>query len=363
VRSSPEKNQGDFFDALARLRPPLILTILLLLVGTMGFMAIDGFPFVDALYMTVISVATVGFGEIHPLSNAGRIFTMGLIFGGFAVFTYSVGVFVEVITRRDMFGLFRIQTMEARIRQFTDHYIIVGYTAISQELASVFKRRGVDFVVIEAEANRLRKLKQDNIEFFIQGDYFKHESYRKAAVGQARGIITTFKNDSDNITVVVTGRIVEDATGRDLFIVSTCSDAESKARLERVGADYVISPDNLIGTRIGSLALRPPTLGARSILEQVAFGEYTELDIREVSVEAEMPITGKTIRDSDLRKRTGAYVVAIKREGRKVHINPSPEERIRPGDTLMVIGTPKQLDRMAETLQEKAVATGATPKA
>lgn len=357
--SGPPKYQGDFFDALARLRPPLILTILLLLVGTMGFMGIDGFPFLDALYMTVISVATVGFGEVHPLSHGGRIFTMGLIFGGFAVFTYSVGVFVEVITRRDMFGLFRIQTMEARIKNLTDHYIIVGYTAIAQELATVFKRRGVDFVVIEAEANRLRKVKQDNIEFFIQGDYFKHQSYTKAAVGAAKGIITTFKNDSDNITVVVTGRIVEELSGRDLFIVSTCSDTESKARLERVGADYVISPDNLIGTRISSLAMRPPTLGTKSILEQVAFGEYTELDIREVAVEKETPIVGQSIRDSDLRNRTGAYVVAIKREGRKVRINPSPDERIRPGDTLMVIGTPRQLDRMADTLKEQAAVNGA----
>jgi len=356
LRSFPSRQQGDFFDALARLRPPLILTILLLLVGTLGYMAIEGFPFVDAMYMTVISVATVGFGEVHPLSTGGRLFTMGLIMGGFAVFSYSVGVFVEVITRRDIFGLFRIQTMESRIKSLADHYIIVGYTTIAQELARIFRRRGMLFVVVEPDAERVEMLKHDQVEFFIQDDYFRHETYRKAAVGTARGIITSFENDSDNITVVVTGRIVEEATGRDLFIVSTCSNEESKVRLERVGADYVISPDTLIGNRIGALALRPPTLGSRSVLEQVAFGETTDLDIREMLLPEGVPMVGKSVRDSDLRRLTGAYIVAITHEGRRPHINPSPDEILRAGDTLMVIGTPRQLDTLEHLLRPTAAA-------
>ena len=338
--------RGDLYDALARLRPPLILTILLLLTGTMGYMSIDGFPFLDALYMTVISVATVGFGEVHPLSEPGRLFTMGLIFSGFSVFTYSIGVFVEVITRRDLFGLMGLKRMETRIRELEDHYIVVGYTPIAQELARVFQRRGVTFVVIESEASRLRRLKVDSVPFYIQGDYFNNDSYHRAAVETARGIITTFKNDADNITVVVTGRIFEESTGRDLFIMSTCSDAQSKARLERVGADYVISPDSLIGNRICALAISPPHLGTESILERVAFGETTELDVREVVVATEAPVAGKTIRESDMRRKTGAYIVAVKRGRQRVQINPTPEEHIQPGDTLMVIGTPRQLNRL-----------------
>lgn len=342
--------RGDFFDALERLRPPLILTILLLLTGTIGYMAIDGFPFLDALYMTVISVATVGFGEIQPLSKAGRIFTMGLIMSGFAVFTYSVGVFLEVITRRDFFGLIRIQNMESRVKRLRDHYIIVGYSPIAHELARVFRKRHILFVVIEADADRIRQLRADGVEYYIQGSYFDNASYRKAAVENARGIITTFKNDADNITVVVTGRIVEETTGRDLFIVSTCGDAQSKARLERVGADYVISPDSLIGNRISALAIRPPTEGYKSILERVAFGEYTELDIREVMVHADGPVAGKAIRDNELRRQTGAYIVAVKRKGRRLRINPRPEEVIHAGDTLMVVGTPRQLIRVEDYL-------------
>jgi voltage-gated potassium channel len=335
--------EGDLFDALARLRPPLILTILLLLTGTLGYMAIDGYPFLDAMYMTVISVATVGFGELHPLSSAGRVFTMALIMGGFSVFTYAIGVFVEVVARRDLFALVGLKRMETRIRALSDHYIVVGYTPIAQELARVFRRRGVTFVVIEGEANRLRQLKSDGVELYIQGDCFHNESYKRAAVESARGIITTFKSDADNITVAVTGRIFEEATGRDLFIVSTCSGPESKARLERVGADYVVSPDSLIGTRIGALAIRPPTEGHTSILERVAFGEYTELDLHEVVLDAGCRIVGKTIRESDLRRKTGAYIVAIKRTGKKVNINPAPEVVMQAGDTLMVIGTPAQL--------------------
>jgi len=356
--------QGDLFDALARLRPPLILTILLLLTGTLGYMAIDGYPFLDAMYMTVISVATVGFGEVHPLSKAGRIFTMVLIMGGFTVFTYAIGVCVEVVARRDLFGLVGIKRMENRIRGLSDHYIVVGYTPIAQELTRVFKRRGVTFVVIEGEANRLRQLKADGVDLYIQGDCFHNESYKRAAVESARGIITTFKNDADNITVAVTGRIFEEATGRDLFIVSTCSDAESKARLERVGADYVVSPDGLIGTRIGALAIRPPTKGHVSILERVAFGEYTELDLREVVLDADSPLAGKSIRDSDLRRRTGAYIVAVQRAGKKVRINPAPEDVMQPGDTLIVIGTPGQLGRLeAHLAADGEAAPSATPTA
>ncbi len=350
------------FDALARLRPPLILTILLFLTGTMGYMAIDGYPFLDALYMTVISVATVGFGEVHPLSKGGQIFTMGLIMGGFAVFTYSVGVFVEVITRRDFFGLIRIERMEARIKSLRDHYIIVGYNPIAHELATLFKKRGMQFVVMETEQNRLRKAKQDGVEFFVQGEYYENEAYKRAGIETARGIITTFKHDADNITVVVTGRIFEEATGRDLFIVSTCSDPQAKARLERVGADYVISPDSLIGNRISALAARPPHMVYESILERVAFGEYSELDILEVPVTEGAPIAGQSIRESDLRRKTGAYVVAIKRGTKKIRINPAPDDSIRSGDTLMVIGTPTQLGRMEDFMQTESPLGGAGPK-
>lgn len=350
--------RGDLFDALARLRPPLILTILLFLTGTMGYMGIDGFPFLDALYMTVISVATVGFGEVHPLSKAGQIFTMGLIMSGFAVFTYSVGVFVEVITRRDIFGLVRIERMEARIKSLADHYIIVGYNPIAQELATLFKKRGIQFVVMENEQNRLRKAKQDGVEFFVQGEYYENEAYKRAGIETARGVITTFKNDADNITVVVTGRIFEETTGRDLFIMSTCSDLQSKARLERVGADYVIRPDSLIGHRISALAARPPHMVYESIMERVAFGEYSELDILEVPVTEETPIAGQTIRESDIRRQTGAYVVAIKRGKKKIHINPNPDDDIRSGDTLMVIGTPTQLSRMESFMQVEMPVNG-----
>jgi voltage-gated potassium channel len=356
VRRFSPTYRGDLYDALARLRPPLILTILLLLTGTMGYMSIDGFPFLDALYMTVISVATVGFGEVHPLSEPGRLFTMGLIVSGFSVFTYSIGVFVEVITRRDLFGLMGLKRMETRIQGLENHYIVVGYTPIAQELARVFQRRGITFVVIEAEVGRIRRMKEDAVPYFIQGDYFNNDVYRKAAVETARGIITTFKNDADNITVVVTGRIFEESTGRDLFIVSTCSDAQSKARLERVGADYVISPDSLIGNRISALAISPPHLGHESLLERVAFGETTELDVREVVVAPEASVAGRTIRDSDMRRKTGAYIVAVKRARQRMRINPSPEEHIQPGDTLMVIGTPRQLNRLEGFLAETEAA-------
>jgi voltage-gated potassium channel len=360
LRSVSARSQGDLFDALARLRPPLILTILLLLFGTLGYMAIDGFPFLDAMYMTVISVATVGFGEVHPLSKAGRIFTMALIMGGFAVFTYAIGVFVEVVARRDLFGLVGIKGMENRIKALSDHYIVVGYTPIAQELARVFRRRGVTFVVIEGESNRLRQVKNDGIELYIQGDCFHNASYKRAAVETARGIITTFKHDADNITVAVTGRIFEEQIGRDLFIVSTCSGPEAKARLELVGADYVVSPDSLIGNRIGALALRPPTKGKVSILERVAYGEYTEMDLRELALDEHAPIVGMSIRETDLRRKTGAYIVAIKRGSRKVRINPAPEESLQAGDTLMVIGTPSQLERLDEFVTPEGEAADAS---
>jgi len=346
--------EGDLFDALGRLRPPMILTILLMLCGTVGYMVIDGFPFLDALFMTVISVATVGYGEIQPLSSGGRIFTMGLIIAGFAVFTYSVGIFVEVMARRNLFGLIRIKGMEQRIRSLRNHYIIVGYTPIAQELAHVFQCRGLEFVVLESEPARLKNVRHDGIEFFIPGDYFDNEAYERAVVEHCRGIVSTFKKDADNITVVGTGRICEEQFGRELFIVSTCTDAQAKARLEKVGADYVISVDSLIGRRISSLAIRPPHLGYESILERVAFGEYTELDIREVVVKEGSPIADLTIRETDLRRRSGAYIVAIKRGDRRAKVNPDPKDTVRVGDVLIVIGSNKQLGRLEAYLEHGA---------
>ncbi|OSM02582.1 potassium channel family protein [Magnetofaba australis] len=316
-------------------------------IGIIGFMAIDGYPFLDAVYQTVFTLTTVGYQETHPISNVGKLFVVLLILGGVLVWTYALGLTINIIVKEDLIGKLRESLMEYQVKQFRQHFIIVGYTEIARETIMMLDKQSIPYVVVDDDPERIAQANEDQIDQILPLNPFLNESYRRANVQEARGLITAFNEDSDNITAVVTGRIMEEETGNELLIITIATHHEARGKMLKVGADVVILPNELIGQRISAMALHPPDPEHSSFLDKVAFGEFLNLDIREVRIGRGARLDGVTIRESGVRDAIGAHILGIRKRGRKrLLMMPNPDIHITRGDQVLIMGTLAQLEKL-----------------
>ncbi|MGN7613024.1 potassium channel family protein [Magnetococcales bacterium HHB-1] len=320
-------------------------------IGVLGLMIIDNYPFLDAIYQTIFTLTTVGYQETHPLSYQGKMFIVLLILGGVAVWTYALGVTISVVISDDLLGKIRETFMENRVADLRNHFIIAGYTEITRQVIRMLRKRRIPYVVLEDTQERINMAEEDMISDILPFNPFLNDSYRRAGVTTARGIVSAFPEDADNITAVVSGKIMEDEIDRRLLIISVASHKEARTKLKKVGADVVILPNELVGQRISAMALHPPESEQSSFLDRVAFGEFLDLDIKEVSVKKHYPLAGCTIRESSVRDETGAHILGIQRRGRRrLLLMPNPDIRIRPGDRVLIMGTVAQLRNLPHYL-------------
>ncbi len=310
-------------------------------------MAIDGYPFLDAVYQTVFTLTTVGYQETHPLSGSGKFFVIFLILGGVLVWSYALGVVISVLVNADLVGKIREVMMEHRAKTFKNHFIIAGYTEISRQVIRSLHRQSIPYLVIDDDQERLDLLAEDGLTDVLVLNPFLNDSYRHANFSQARGIVAAFHEDSDNITAVVTGKIMEDETKHEVQIISIANHHESRDKLLKVGANVVILPHELVGQRISAMALHPSHLEQNSFLDRVAFGEFLNLDIREVPIAKNSTLDGVAIRDSDIRRVIGAHILGIQRRGhRRIILMPNPDIHIHAGDQVLIMGTLAQLEKL-----------------
>ena len=351
------KHRHDLIDVVVMFRAPLISLILINTVGILGFMIIDHYPFVDAVYQTVFTLTTVGYQETHPISPLGKVFVVVLILVGVLVWTYALGVFVTMVVSADLMGRIRETMMEYRVKQFQDHFIIAGYTEIARQVVQNLSRQGILYVVIDDDQTRLTNAKEDAIADILVLNPFLNDSYVRANIAQARGIITAFVDDADNMTAVVTGKILAEESKRRLLIISVASHKESREKLRKIGANIVILPHELVGQRISALALHPTDQEQNSLLDRMAFGEFLDLDIQEVTLLPNTILNGVAIRDSNVRKAIGAHILGVYRRGRRrIILMPNPDMRLHAGDRIVVMGTLAQLQELPAFLHpEQAV--------
>ncbi|MBF0589688.1 MAG: potassium channel protein [Magnetococcales bacterium] len=328
-------------------------------------MIIDEYPFLDAVYQTVFTLTTVGYQETHPISDPGKLFVILLIFGGVMVWSYAIGVTISAVVSEDLVGKIQEAIMEHRIKNYRRHFIIVGYTDIARHVIRMLLRRGIPFVVIDDDQERLNHAEQDHVSEVLPLNPFLNDSFRRASVDKSRGIISTFPDDSDNITAVVTGKIMEEEIKRRFLMITVASHQEARTKLIKVGADVVILPNELIGQRISALALHPPSAEQSSVLDRVAFGEFNNLDIREVVIAENSTLAGVRLIDSGIRKDIGVHILGIQRRGkRRLMLMPSPEMHIHVGDKVLIMGTLPQLKLlpaylgMEQTEEESATIMG-----
>jgi voltage-gated potassium channel len=322
----------------------LLVALLTLLVcfGTFGYMLLEGFSFLDGLYMTIITLTTVGFGEVRPLGPGGRVFTIFLIFSGAGFVAYNLAFFTRLLLDGNLLERYRRRQVNKLIEQLTDHFIICGYGEMGQIIVRMLLEQQIPVVVLEIADDVTARLSERDI-LHIRADATEEESLLAAGIQRARGLVTVINKDTDNVFIVLTARDLN----RDLFICSRASTSGTEKKLIKAGADRVVSPYASGAVRIAHNILRPTVT---DFLELALSGEGMELSMEEFAVPEGAAIVGKMLIDSGIRYEFNLIVVAIKRlDGRMIY-NPSPQETFEAGDILIIIGPRDNLERFANWL-------------
>lgn len=321
-------------SALRRLRFALLIIVGLVLVGTLGYRLLEKMSLLDGLYMTVITLTTVGFGEVKPLSEVGRLFTIGLILSGVAAGAWAIQNAAGFLLGEQLWRTIGRRRMARAIEKLRGHYIVCGYGRMGRETTLEFQRRGVPFVVVESQPDIVQALVEENIPV-VEGDATYDETLLAAGIEQARGLVAAVDTDADNVLIVLTARELNPK----LTVVARAALAESESKLYRAGADRVVTPYAIGGRRIALALLRPVV---NEFLSTVVYTEEMETEMGELHIHTGSPFLGKTIRETELRSRWGATVVGVKTVAGKLIISPLPEYRLMRGDVLLIVAeTPK----------------------
>ena len=304
-----------------------------------------GWGFLDALYMTVISVTTVGYNEVRDLGTFGRFWTMLVLIVGVGILFYGIVALVQLAVEGTIQRYLGRRRMDARISKLRDHYVLCGYGRVGRQVAEELAEDGVDFVVVEKDAENAEKCAgQGYLE--LHGDASEDEVLDAAGVVRARALITALDSDAANLFITLSARKMNP----DLFIVARSDSDESAAKLEIAGANRTLSPHSIGGRRLASLATQPSVVDFLEVVSRR--NREIEFRLEEFSVDKSSPLAGHTIGDLDVFEKTGARILAIIGEDRQFTTNPTAGESISSGDTLIVLGTPEQVACMERLAQE-----------
>lgn len=309
--------------------------------GVAGFMWIEHYPFIDALYMTVITVSTVGFTEVHPLSPNGRIFTTILIIFNVGFFAYSVTSVTAYFADGRVFNRLRERTLKKKLERLSGHVIVCGFGRNGKQVCNELINENETFVVIENSSVELG-FDYPNA-YFLYGDATEDHVLETAGVGRARALIATLPKDADAVFVCLTAR---EANPR-LLLISRASDDGAERKLKRAGCDHVVMPERTGGAAMAALVTKPVVVEFMRLI--TGFGGYDSY-LQEVSVHLKTPVT---IQELDLQRRTGVNVIGARDPDGKFTVNPSPDWILLPGSTLIVLGAREQITQINRLMEEK----------
>ncbi|TDB39053.1 MAG: potassium channel protein [Actinobacteria bacterium] len=313
-----------------------------LTVGTIGYQVLEGWGILDSLYMTVITIATVGYREVAPLSDAGRIFTIALIFAGVGGIAYSFGAIIEFMVEGHLRTLLEGRRMHKRISELSDHHIVVGIGRVGSVVARSFADEGVTFVVVDSCEECILAAEEAGW-LFVRGDATDEAVLKEAGVERAKGLVTAVDTDADNLFVALTARSLNPS----IYIVARSSSVVSEAKILRSGADKVLTPNVIGGRRMADMVLHPVV---SDYLDVVTHGDEIEFRLDSLTVGASSALLGKSIREARIRDRTGAYILAVRSPAGVLNTNPPAETVLAAGDELVVLGTRAQLATLGSQL-------------
>ncbi|MGO8671205.1 MAG: potassium channel family protein [Capsulimonadaceae bacterium] len=324
----------------ARLRLALAVAAVLCAIGTAGYYVIEHYSLLDALYMTVITLSTVGFGEVRPLDPPGKIFTIGLIVFGIVTATWVLSTVIEVLVSEDVIRLREQRNMKTLIDRMRGHFIVCGFGRIGQQIVEEYLRNRVPFVVMEIDEQRVEMMRARGLPY-VEGDSSDEEALTRAGIAHAAGLIAVTSTDAGNTFIVLTARGMRS----DLSIVARADTPPNVEKLYRAGASKVVSPHVLGGRWMGAAAVNPAITDFLTAMTQF---DHTKLQMRELVV-SNGEVVGRRFGELRLRERTGALVMALRSEGSKDFVpNPPDDFRFGNGDSLVVIGSPDQLVALAK---------------
>jgi voltage-gated potassium channel len=319
---------------------PVVILVVLLVAGTLGYQLVEGWGGLDALYMTVITITTVGFREVHPLSAGGRLFTMALALGGVFTAFYAGVEFIRAVVTGEIRTVLGRQRMESRLEKLSGHFVVCGYGRMGRLVAEEFSSAGLPFVVIDREPKVLEGFGIPH-GIPLVGDATADDVLRRAGVERARALVTAAASDADNLFITMSARLISER----LVIVARAEGEGAEVKLRRAGASRVVSPYSIGGHRVAQAVLRP---NAMDFIELATRTGHLELQIEEVEVGAGSPLVGRSIKASPIRSELGIIIVAIKKPGGKMAFNPSPDTTLEASDLLITLGHRQQLDRLEE---------------
>lgn len=335
-----------FFRDYKRFLLPLYLLNGLLLIGIIGYVTIENYSVFDAFYMTVITIATVGYGEIHPLGVAGRTFTAFLIITSFATFAYAVSAITRFVTDGEFNRFFKNKRVNAAIEKLDEHVIICGYGRNGRQAAQVFKKHDKRFVVIDLDEKLTTSITHKFSDLVLAGDATQDEILMEAGIMRASALITTLPEDADNLFIVLTARYLNPT----LNIISRASDDGSDTKLKIAGADNVIMPDKVGGAHMASLILKPDVM---EFIDQITVQGGDSINLEEITFDKiTNNLKNKTLKDLEIRNKSGANIIGFKTAGGEYVVNPSADTQVIPHSKIFVLGTPEQIKSLKTILLE-----------
>ncbi len=311
----------------------------LIVVGTIGYMLILSESVVDALIRTVSTVYTAGLIPA-PDSTAGKIFTLVLVVWGVAIFVYVFGLVIELVVRGTVTGAWQKRRTRRRVESLSDHYIICGYGRVGRRVAEEFRGSGTRYVVLDFSPQAIAAAREHG-DLFIEGNGTEDEDLRAAGLERARGLVAASDDDADNLYISLSARNARP----DLMIVARASDEDAERKLKLAGADRVVTPYATAGKTMANLVLKPQV---SAFLDAMTTGSGPDLTFEEIVVTEACRQAGKSISELNIRRETGALIVALRKRDGTFDTTPTPEARMDVGDVLIAAGTPEELRALEE---------------
>jgi len=323
---------------LKKLKSAFSLLFLTVLFGVLSYRFVESMPWFDSLYMTIITMSTVGYKEVHPLSTQGRVITIFLIVGGISIAGYTLGTFLRMFIEGELRKTFGRRKVEKKISLLKGHYIICGYGRIGSLICNELKEHNIKFVVIENNPLNIEKLEEEKY-LFVQMDATDDNALIKAGIEHAKGIVTAVQSDSDNVFITLTAR----GLNPNIFVLARTSDEKNEIKLKRAGANRVVSPYLIGGQRMAQVLIRPTVV---DFIDIAVMESKLGLQMEEMIIEGNLQLVGKNLIESKLRNDYGVIIVLIKKFNGEMIFNPKPTEILEKKDVIVMLGQRKDFERM-----------------
>ena len=310
--------------------------------GTAGYVLIEGWGVWDSFYMTITTVTTVGFREVHPLSRAGEAFTVLLIVSGVGTAFYTATALAAMIMEGGLRRRLEQRRFTRMLEKTQNHFILCGYGRIGSIIGEELHRQGVQFAVVERDPARVHEVLERGW-LGVEADAGQEDVLERVGIHRARGLIAAVGTDADNVYAVLTARVMRP----DLFIVARGEGEGAEHRLRRAGADRVISPYQIGATHMAQSALRPAVV---DFVQLATSSGHLDLSMEQVHISDHSALAGKTVIDSGIRQKFGVIIIAIQRAAGSMEFNPSPDTLIQAGDAMVVLGRPESVKALEEAV-------------